>query len=90
MTKFLKFQNLALITLFFTILITLNSCGIYRKTDAREIPTNANERIIKNVIFLQQIAKKLLKNAKKQQIFKFTYIYYAFINEKNNKRKKHE
>jgi hypothetical protein len=49
MTKFLKFQNLALITLLFTILITLNSCGIYRKTDAREIPTNANDRIIKNV-----------------------------------------
>ena len=49
MTKFLKFQNLALITLFFTILITLNSCGIYRKTDAREIPTNANDRIKKNV-----------------------------------------
>ena len=49
MTKFLKFQNLALISLFFTILITLNSCGIYRKTDAREIPTNANDRIIKNV-----------------------------------------
>ena len=49
MTKFLKFQNLALITLFFTILITLNSCGIYRKTDAREIPTNADDRIKKNV-----------------------------------------
>ena len=49
MTKFLKFQNLALITLLFAILITLNSCGIYRKTDAREIPTNADDRIIKNV-----------------------------------------
>ena len=49
MTKFLKFQNLALITILFTILITLNSCGIYRKTDAREIPTNANDRIKKNV-----------------------------------------
>ena len=49
MTKFLKFQNLALICLLFTILITLNSCGIYRKTDAREIPTNANDRIKKNV-----------------------------------------
>ena len=49
MTKFLKFQNLSLICLLFTILITLNSCGIYRKTDAREIPTNANDRIKKNV-----------------------------------------
>jgi len=49
MMKLLKFQNLSLICLLFTILITLNSCGIYRKTDAREIPTNANDRIIKNV-----------------------------------------
>ena len=39
---------------------------------------------------MQQIAKKYLKNSKKQQIFKFKYIYYAFINEKNNKRIKHE
>ena len=46
--------------------------------------------LIKNVIFMQQIAKKLLENAKKQQIYKFTYIYYAFINENNNKRNKHE
>ena len=49
MTKFLKFQNLALICLLFTILITLNSCGSYRKTDAMEIPTHAEDRIIKNV-----------------------------------------
>ena len=49
MTKFLKPQNLALIGLLFTFLITINSCGIYRKTDARKIPTNANERIKKNV-----------------------------------------
>ena len=27
----------------------LNSCGLYKKTDARKIPTNANERITKNV-----------------------------------------
>jgi hypothetical protein len=49
MTKYLKFKNLVLISLFFTILFTLNSCGMYRKTDAREIPTNANDRVIKNV-----------------------------------------
>ena len=49
MTKFLKLQSLALITLLFTILITLGSCGIYKKTDARKIPTNANDRIIKNI-----------------------------------------
>ena len=47
--KLLKFQNLALITLLLAILITLNSCGIYRKTDAREIPTNANDRVKKNM-----------------------------------------
>ena len=39
---------------------------------------------------MQQIAKKLLENVKKQQIYKFTYIYYVFINENNNKRNKHE
>ena len=49
MIKYLKFHNLVLISFFFTILITLNSCGIYRKTDAREIPTNANDRIKKNM-----------------------------------------
>ena len=30
-------------------LFLLNSCGIYRKTDARKIPTNANDRIKKNM-----------------------------------------
>ena len=49
MIKYLKFHNLVLISFFFTILITLNSCGIYRKTDAREIPTNADDRIKKNM-----------------------------------------
>ena len=39
-------------TLFSFILLCiffLNSCGLYKKTDARKIPTNANERIKKNV-----------------------------------------
>ena len=27
----------------------LNSCGIYKKTDARNVPTNANDRIKKNM-----------------------------------------
>ncbi|MDB9738758.1 DUF3576 domain-containing protein [Candidatus Pelagibacter sp.] len=27
----------------------MNSCGIYKKTDARKIPTNANDRIKKNM-----------------------------------------
>jgi len=27
----------------------LNSCGIYKKTDSRKIPTNANDRIKKNI-----------------------------------------
>ena len=47
--KIVKFKNLVIVSLFVTILITLNSCGIYRKTDTREIPTNANDRIVKNV-----------------------------------------
>ena len=33
-----------LLCIFFT-----NSCGIYKKTDARKIPTNANDRIKKNM-----------------------------------------
>jgi hypothetical protein len=44
-----KFKNIVLITILLTFCLTLNSCGIYRKTDAREIPTNANDRIKKNV-----------------------------------------
>jgi hypothetical protein len=30
-------------------LLLLNACGIYKKTDARKIPTNANERVKKNI-----------------------------------------
>ena len=41
-----KFFKIAfLLTLFFN----LNQCGLYKKTDAREIPTNAKERAQKNV-----------------------------------------
>ena len=39
-------------TLFSFILLCiffLNSCGLYKKTDARKVPTNANERITKNM-----------------------------------------
>ena len=32
-----------------TLLLLLNSCGIYKKTDARKIPTNSDERIAKNI-----------------------------------------
>jgi len=44
-----KFKNIVLITILLTFCLTLNSCGIYRKTDARDVPTNANDRIKKNV-----------------------------------------
>jgi len=49
MIKIFEFKNIVLITILLTFSITLNSCGIYRKTDARKIPTNANDRIVKNV-----------------------------------------
>ena len=39
-----KILSFFLLSIFF-----LNSCGIYKKTDARKIPTNANERIKKNI-----------------------------------------
>ena len=31
------------------ILFSLNQCGLYKKTDAREVPTNAKERAKKNI-----------------------------------------
>ena len=37
------------IALFLSVLLILNECGIYRKTDAREISTNAKDRMAKNV-----------------------------------------
>ena len=49
MIRIFKFNNIALIAIFLTFSLMLNSCGIYRKTDAREIPTNANERVKKNM-----------------------------------------
>jgi hypothetical protein len=49
MNKHFELFNKSLIVIFLTFLIMLNSCGIYKKTDARKIPTNANERIQKNI-----------------------------------------
>ena len=37
------------LTLFLLILIMFASCGIYRKTDARKIPVNADKRVEKNI-----------------------------------------
>ena len=39
-----KLLTATLLCIFF-----LNSCGIYKKTDARKIPTNANDRVKKNI-----------------------------------------
>ena len=41
-----KFTKLAI---FFSILLFLNQCGLYKKTDAREVPTNAKARMQKNI-----------------------------------------
>ena len=35
--------------LFISMLLIFNSCGIYRPTDARKVPVNADERIKKNM-----------------------------------------
>ena len=40
---------LSKITLFTLVILILNQCGIYKKTDARKIPTNAKERVKKNI-----------------------------------------
>ena len=42
--------NKFLITfLFFFFLFFLNQCGIYKRTDARDVPTNAKDRAAKNL-----------------------------------------
>ena len=38
-----------LFTAILLCIFLLNSCGLYKKTDARKIPTNANDRIKKNM-----------------------------------------
>ena len=40
------FRNIIIITLFFGL---INACGIYKYSDAKTNPTNANERIKKNL-----------------------------------------
>ena len=49
MKKNFKIFNCNLSAFLLVFLIMLNSCGIYKKTDARKVPTNANERIKKNI-----------------------------------------
>jgi len=40
---------LSKITLFAIVILILNQCGLYKKTDARKVPTNAKERVKKNL-----------------------------------------
>lgn len=47
--KLINFNNTRLVMVFLILLLGLNSCGLYKKTDARKIPTNANDRIKKNI-----------------------------------------
>ena len=42
-------QILSKISLIFLIFLMVNQCGIYKKTDARKVPTNAKERVKKNI-----------------------------------------
>ena len=37
------------IALFLILIFTINQCGLYKKTDARKTPTNAKERVKKNL-----------------------------------------
>ena len=43
------FRFLSKTTLFAVVILLLNQCGIYKKTDARKVPTNAKERVKKNI-----------------------------------------
>mgnify|MGYP001162841947 FL=1 len=42
-------QILSKIGLIFLIFVMVSQCGIYKKTDARKVPTNAKERVKKNI-----------------------------------------
>ena len=45
----LKNLNKNLFVILLVFLFGLNSCGIYKPSDARKIPTNANERVKQNI-----------------------------------------
>ncbi len=40
---------LKLVIIFFLMIITLSSCGIYKKSDARKVSPNADERVKQNI-----------------------------------------
>jgi len=42
-------QILRKLSLIFLIFMMVSQCGIYKKTDARKVPTNAKERVKKNI-----------------------------------------
>ncbi len=42
-------QIFSKISLIFLIFLMISQCGIYKKTDARKVPTNAKERVKKNI-----------------------------------------
>ena len=48
---FIKLFNhfLGKIVLFLLVITLVNQCGLYKKTDARKIPTNAKDRVKKNL-----------------------------------------
>ena len=48
MSKFINSNKITL-TLFLVFIFYLNSCGIYKYTDARKTPVNAEERVQKNM-----------------------------------------
>ena len=91
MNKILKFKNIVSIITLIVFSFTINSCGIYRKTDARKIPTNADERIkqMKNDAFKDikntsvkiaiESVKKLLKNSLDKS--KLDKIYLSSVEE---------
>ena len=47
--KIIIFKNLSSIAILLIFIFTFNSCGIYKPTDSRKIPTNADDRIKKNM-----------------------------------------
>lgn len=43
------YRKITKIAIFGLIILMVNQCGIYKKTDARKVPTNAKERVKKNL-----------------------------------------
>ena len=45
----ISINKIVKISIFLLVFLHITQCGLYRKTDAREVPTNAKDRMAKNI-----------------------------------------